>query len=168
MVNVVCWYYETSFLMMEHLHPNLGQSDKNLFFAFTLENWFNACIFLMHAFCFCLLSSYHKLASLRSNPFMLCTPFSHPLLSFLFSYPRLRRIRTHQIHPTLLLSLLQLPHFLHQMRRMRKMGKWREKIPVLQSPKMTLLLLLLVCFPLAPSGRYACLWAPLNFFHYVM
>lgn len=116
--------------------------------------------------CFYLLSSYHKLASLQSNPFMLCTPFSHPLLSFLFSYPRLRLIRTHQIHPTLLLSLLQLPHFLHQMRRMRKMGKWREKIPVLQSPKMTLLLL--VCFPLAPSGRYACLWAPLNFFHYVM
>lgn len=116
--------------------------------------------------CFYLLSSYHKLASLQSNPFMLCTPFSHPLLSFLFSYPRLRLIRTHQIHPTLLLGLLQLPHFLHQMRRMRKMGKWREKIPVSQSPKMTLLLL--VCFPLAPSGRYACLWAPLNFFHYVM
>lgn len=117
--------------------------------------------------CFYLLSSYHKLASLQSNPFMLCTPFSHSLLSFLFSYPRLRLIRTHQIHPILLLSLLQLPHFLHRMRRMRKMGKWREKIPVLQSPKMTLLLLL-VCFPLAPSGRYACLWAPLNFFHYVM
>lgn len=166
MVNVVCWYYETSFLMMEHLHPNLGQSDKNLFFAFTLENWFNACIFLMHAFVFacCPYITNWLLCEVTLS----CS--AHPFLTlyFLFTYPRLRRIRTHQIHPTLLLSLLQLPHFLHQMRRMRKMGKWREKIPVLQSPKMTLLLLLLVCFPLAPSGRYACLWAPLNFFHYVM
>lgn len=166
MVNVVCWYYETSFLMMEHLHPNLGQSDKNLFFAFTLENWFNACIFLMHAFVFACCP--HITNWLLCEVTLSCSAHPFLTLSVLFSYPRLRRIRTHQIHPTLLLSLLQLPHFLHQMRRMRKMGKWREKIPVLQSPKMTLLLLLLVCFPLAPSGRYACLWAPLNFFHYVM
>lgn len=82
MVNVVCWYYETSFLMMEHLHPNLGQSDKNLFFAFTLENWFNACIFLMHAFVFACCP--HITNWLLCEVTLSCS--AHPFLTFLFIF----------------------------------------------------------------------------------
>lgn len=82
MVNVVCWYYETSFLMMEHLHPNLGQSDKNLFFAFTLENWFNACIFLMHAFVFA--CGPHITNWLLCEVTLSCS--AHPFLTLYFPF----------------------------------------------------------------------------------